>query len=178
MYGEKSRNLPQKAVIIGFEVIFIALSFWLLFQGGGEWVQRHLGIHNAVQGGPRRTVLLLFSIVAFLRLGFMMLFLLKRKIPWAESMDIPFAFALYYIGFPLLALPTDLPLDGIDAIGILLFLLGSGINTTAELLRYRRKKDPANKGKIYTGGLSANSRHINCFGDLLWVSGHAVLTRN
>ncbi len=178
MYGEKSRSLPQKAVIIGFEVVFIILSYWLLFQGGGDWAQQHLGITNAVHGGPRRTVLLLFSIIAFLRLGFMMLFLLKRKIPWVESLDIPFAFALYYLGFPLLALSTDLPLDGIDVLGIVLFLLGSGINTTAEVLRDRWKKDPANKGKIYTGGLFAYARHINYFGDLLWVSGYAVLTWN
>ena len=178
MYGEKSRSLPQKAVIIGFEVVFIALSWWLLFHGGGDWAQRHLGIHNAVQGGPRRTVLMLFNITAFLRLGYMMLFLLKRRIPWAESIDIPFAFALYYLGFPLLALPTDLSLDAIDALGIALFLIGSGINTTAEVLRDRWKKEPANKGKLYTGGLFAYSRHINYFGDLLWVSGYAVLTRN
>jgi len=178
MYGEKNPSLPQKAVIIFFELVFITLSYWLLFLNGGEWIQKHLHITNAVRGGPRRTVLLLFSVIAFLRLGFMMLFLLKRKIPWAESIDIPFAFALYYLGFSLLALPTHLPLDGIDAIGIALFLFGSGINTTAEVLRDRWKKDPVNRGKLYTSGLFAYSRHINYFGDLLWVSGYAVLTRN
>lgn len=63
IYGEKSRILPQKAVIIFFELDFIAPSWWLLFQGGGDWVQRHLGITNTVQGGPSHTVLLLFSII-------------------------------------------------------------------------------------------------------------------
>lgn len=108
----------------------------------------------------------------------MMRFLLNRRIPWAESIDIPFAFALYHLGFPLLALPTNLPLGGIDAFGIALFLLGSGINTSAEALRDRWKKDPAHKGKLYTGGLFTYARHINYFGDLLWVSGYAVLTQN
>ena len=178
MYGQKSPSLPQKALIIFFELIFIVLSYWLLFQGGGNWVQQHLGITNAVHGGPRRMVLMLFNVAVFLRLGYMMLFLLKRRIPWGESINIPFAFAIYYLGFPLLALPTDLPMDAIDAMGIVLFLLGSVINTTAEVLRDRWKRYPANKGRIYTGGLFAYSRHINYFGDLLWVSGYAVLTRN
>lgn len=178
MYGDKSRSLPQKTVIIFSELVFIALSYWLLFQVGGDWVQQHLGVTNAVHSGPRRTVLLFFSIAAFLRLGFMMLFLLKRRIPWIESIDIPFAFALYYLGFALLALPTDIPLDVIDGLGIALFLFGSGINTTSEVLRDHWKKASSNKGQLYTGGLFAYSRHINYFGDLLWVSGYAVLTRN
>ena len=41
----------------------------------------------------------------------MMIFMLKRKIPWEESVSIPFAFALYFIGFPLFVLPCSQQID-------------------------------------------------------------------
>ena len=38
------------------------------------------------------------------------------------------------------------------------------------------KKDPANKGKLYTRGLFKYAMHINYFGDVLLFSGWALLT--
>lgn len=78
----------------------------------------------------------------------------------------------------MLALPTEKAFDFFDGIGIFMFLVGCWLNTGGEILRNRWKKDPANKGKIYTGGYFKYSRHINYFGDLLWVGGYAILTKN
>ncbi|MEO8413133.1 MAG: DUF1295 domain-containing protein [Ginsengibacter sp.] len=52
------------------------------------------------------------------------------------------------------------------------------MNTFSELLRSAWKKNPSNKGKLYTGGLFKYPMHINYFGDLLWVSGYALVTGN
>jgi protein-S-isoprenylcysteine O-methyltransferase Ste14 len=52
------------------------------------------------------------------------------------------------------------------------------LNSGGEILRDKWKKKPENKGKIYTGGFFKYSRHINYFGDLVWVSAYAILTRN
>ena len=88
------------------------------------------------------------------------------------------AFALYYIGFPLLADYQQSTLLWNDILGIVLFVLGSFINTYSEILRMKWKKDESNKGKLYTGGLFRFSRHINYFGDILWVGGLACMTAN
>ncbi len=54
----------------------------------------------------------------------------------------------------------------------------SVLNTGGEILRNQWKKNPDNKGKMYTGGFFKYSRHINYFGDLLWVTAYADITRN
>lgn len=126
----------------------------------------------------RKIIVFAFSWIVFLRLSFMMFYLLKRRIPWEESVNIPMAFALYYIGYSLLVLPSGQPIDVVDYFGIVLFLLGSFINTFSELQRHFWKQRPENKGKLYTQGLFRYSMHINFFGDLLWVSAYAIITRN
>ncbi|MBS1574813.1 MAG: DUF1295 domain-containing protein [Bacteroidetes bacterium] len=123
-------------------------------------------------------VIFVFSVITFFRFLFMMTVLLKRAIPWEESFSIPFGFVLYFAGFSLFVLPTSKPIDVIDILGIFLFVAGSALNTGGEILRYRWKKNPDNKGKIYTGGFLKYSRHINYFGDILWVTAFAIITRN
>lgn len=109
---------------------------------------------------------------------FMMVYLLKRKIPWEESFSVPMAFALYYIGFSLLVFPREISIDWIDYLAIFIFIVGSVVNTMSELQRNFWKKHPENKGKLYTIGLFKYSMHINYFGDILWVSAYAIITRN
>jgi len=178
LYAQKSKSIPQKTIIILLELLLIWLSYWIMFQRGGDIIAGWLGIANSSGAIARRTVILIFSIIVFFRMGFMMLVLLQRRIPWTEGISVPLAFALYYVGFPLLVLPVDKPLDAVDYLGILVFAAGSFINTCGELQRHTWKKDPAHKGRLYTEGLFKYSMHINYFGDLLWVSGYAVLTRN
>jgi len=178
LYGKKSKSIPQKIVIHLIEMLLLWLSFWILFQTGGDWFASLLHIHNQTTPSGRRAVIFIFNVVTFIRLGFMMCCMLKRKIPWEESISVPFAFSLYYIGYSLFVLPTGKPLDWIDASGIILFAVGCLLNTGGEVLRNNWKKNPANKGQLYTGGFFSYARHINYFGDILWVSAYAVLTRN
>lgn len=82
------------------------------------------------------------------------------------------------LGYAFLGYQAAGPFDLIDALGIALFLLGSLLNTFSEVQRDRWKKDPAHKAKLYTEGLFRYSMHINYFGDLLWVTGYALVTHN
>lgn len=178
LYGQKSKSIPQKIVIHLIEILLLWLSYWVLFQNGGEWIERYLNIHNSTGNLGRRVIIFVFSIIIFLRLTYMMLFLLKRKIPWEESISVPFAFALYFIGFSLFVLPTSTPVDGLDYFAIALFIIGCVLNSGGEILRNKWKKNPKNKGKIYTEGFFKYSRHINYFGDILWVVAYALITKN
>ncbi|HYG37502.1 MAG TPA: DUF1295 domain-containing protein [Cytophagales bacterium] len=178
LYSQKAKSIPQKTVIITLELILLWISYWIMFQNGGEIILSWFGMKDAAGLIERRWIVFAFSIIVFIRLGFMMIYLLKRKIPWEESLSVPMAFALYYIGFALLVLPTNKPLDFIDYLGILLFAFGSFINSYSELQRHFWKKHPENKGKLYTEGWFKYSMHINYFGDLLWVTAYAIITRN
>ncbi len=178
LYGQKSKSIPQKIVIHILEVGFILISWWILFGNGGVWVERHLHIQNSEVFPERRIILFSFNVIIFLRLAYTMFFLVKRKIPWEESISVPVAFALYYVGFSLFVMPEALPVGPIAYIAIGLFFIGCLLNTGGEILRDRWKKRPENKGILYTGGFFGYSRHINYFGDILWVSAFALLTRN
>lgn len=178
LYGQKSKSIPQKIIIHLIEILLLWLSYLILFQSGGDWIESHLNIHNAVDNVDRRVMIFLFNMLIFLRLAYMMIFLLKRKIPWEESVGVPFAFAIYFIGYPLFVLPTSAPIDGLDYFSIGLFIVGCILNTGGEVLRHKWKKNHKNNGKIYTGGFFKYSRHINYFGDILWVSAYAIMTKN
>ncbi|UAY55202.1 methyltransferase family protein [Arachidicoccus terrestris] len=178
LYGQYHNSLPQKTLITIIEILLLRISFWILFQNGGDWLAHTFSIHNATEQTGRRMVIFIFNIVTFGRLGYMMFVLLKRKIPWQESISIPFAFALYYVGFSLLVLPTAKALDFLDFGAVILFIVGSILNTGGEIMRDKWKKKPENKGRLYTGGFFRYARHINYFGDLLWVIGYAIISGN
>lgn len=178
LYGQYSKSIPQKVIIHVLEILILWLSFWILFREGGTWIENTLHIHNAIEFTGRRIIIFTFSVITFFRFAFMMTVLLKRAIPWEESFSVPFAFTLYFIGFALFALPTSKPIDFIDIFGIILFVVGCVLNTGGEMLRNQWKQNPDNKGRIYTEGFFKYSRHINYFGDMLWVTGYSIITRN
>lgn len=178
LYGKKSKSIPQKIVIQLIEILILWLSYWILFKSGGAWIEKNLHIHNATENIDRRIIIFTFNIIIFFRLAYMMIVLLKRKIPWEESVSVPFAFALYFIGYPLFALSISAPIDSLDYFGIGLFIIGCVLNSGGEILRNDWKKKSENKGKIYTKGFFKYSRHINYFGDILWVTAYALITKN
>ena len=126
----------------------------------------------------RSGILFAFNLVVFLRFLFTLFYFLQRKIPLEETISVPMAFGLYLLGFPLLARSTGLPVNLWEVSGILFFVTGSFFNSYSEYQRKQWKKDPQNRGKLFTGGLFGISRHVNYFGDFLWVSGYAMVTRN
>ncbi len=89
------------------------------------------------------------------------------------------AFGIYYLGFPILMIIGN-PKANLTLliIGWVLFLGGSILNTVSELLRKPFKDNPANKGKLYTGGLFKHAIHINYLGDCIWVLGLALISNN
>lgn len=178
LYGEKNKSIPQKIIINLIELFLLWLSYWILFQNGGDWLEKNFGIYNSYKNFDRRTIIFVFNIIIFIRLAFMMFFLLKRKMPWEESISVTFAFALYYIGFSIFVLPTQSPIDVIDFLAIILFIIGCTLNSLSEIQRNKWKKNPENKGKIYTEGLFKYSRHINYFGDVLWIAAYSIVTKN
>lgn len=65
-----------------------------------------------------------------------------------------------------------------DLIALVLYLLGSYLNTFSEIQRKQWKANPANRGRCYTKGLFCYSMHINYFGDTVLFTGWCLLTHN
>lgn len=58
--------------------------------------------------------------------------------------------------------------------GSIMYIAGMAIELGSEMQRHLHKKDPANKGKVYEGGLFGLSRHINYLGYTMWRTGYAL----
>ena len=95
------------------------------------------------------------------------------------------ALMAWIIALPLFyAISSVAPLNVIDGLAALLWLVGMFFETVSDYQLYQFKKKPDNKGKILTQGLWKYSRHPNYFGEcLVWwgffifsLSDHAYLT--
>ena len=67
---------------------------------------------------------------------------------------------------------------GVEVIGMLLYLIGSYINTYSEYARHVWKSKKINNGRLYTEGLFNLSMHINYFGDIVLFAGFAMITNS
>jgi protein-S-isoprenylcysteine O-methyltransferase Ste14 len=178
LYGTYDKSIPQKIIIIGLQIVLLLLAYCILFGESRDLLKGWFGIKNETVFLTRKYLSYTFCLIIFFRMSFMMLFLLKRRIPMEEAFSVPLAFALYYIGFSIFIVTANEPLGIIDYLAVLIFLLGSYFNSYSELQRHFWKQKPENNGKLYTKGLFTYAMHINYFGDLLWVSGFALITRN
>lgn len=163
IYGASGESLPQKILLQTLQTILLAVGIVLLWREAGDTT--------------RSWLIGVAFLIVYLRLTLTVFHLLKRSIGWQEAASIPFAVALYYIGFALLAAAARGPEGIVGFIGAGFFVAGSLINTGSEILRERWKSDRANEGKLYTGGLFRFAVHINYFGDLVWVLGLAFMTQ-
>ncbi len=78
---------------------------------------------------------------------------------------------LYGILFPILFIhaAAPMPLQLLDALGVVMWVIGFFFESVSDRQLKDFLKDPANKGKIMHRGLWAYSRHPNYFGEvLLW----------
>jgi len=168
--GEHSTSFGWKCVIlVGFSVALLA-SAWLMFAGTGTFrVEGDLG---------RQAILMACSVVYAVRVSITLFVFLRRKVVWWEGL-------LGAVGLPALLFlfasvggDQDKPLGAVDALGVILYLLGSYLGTRSELSRYIWKAKPANKGHLYTQGLFRYARHINYLGDVVLFTGFALITRD
>lgn len=179
MHGQEEFSIAPRVTCTVVHALSLGTAAWLYFGGGNVLVSRWLGLEQVDVVYTARSVwLLTFGAVLLLRISLSLFYILKRKFGWDELGGVLFALLLYQVGFALLSLHADETLGALDWAAIIIFFAGSTINTTAELQRKQFKDRPVNKGKLYTGGLFRYARHINYMGDILWVTGWAMMTRN
>ncbi|MBS4190126.1 DUF1295 domain-containing protein [Bacillus sp. FJAT-49705] len=165
MYGIHKPTIKQKILILFAEIIYLIIAYYLLF--------------IAYEKSAMSIGLFIALIITALRLTAMMFIWLPRGISWQEAIMNSVAFGIYYLGFPILmVISNQEPNLTLLIIGWVLFFVGSMLNTVSELLRKPFKDNPANKGKLYTGGLFKYAIHINYLGDCLWVLGLALISNN
>lgn len=128
MYGLNYSANGVKATILITQCLYLCLSgYWLITSGQSNLLGWTLAGCLAV---------------IFLRLNAMKFWWLPRRNGWTEAIGNSLAFALYYLGFPLLLIHGGHFMVGTYTLDLLGFIGGSVLNTTAELLRKPFKANP------------------------------------
>ena len=126
----------------------------------------------------RQAVMFICCFIYFIRFTIGLFVFIQRKISWIECglVTVLFFAMFYYFGISAGSRPDRIGL--IDIFGIIIFLIGSGINTLADYQRFSWKRNTENKGRLYTTGLFKYAMHINYFGDATAYFGLALITYN
>ena len=178
MHGIKETSNTLRIVWFVSHSIFLYIAYLICFDDKLLWLNSILDVDFQDGNFYRRCCLWGFGVLMYIRMNLTTFHLLKRKMPIEELFGVIIGCAVYQIGFVLLGGWQSSPLSLLDVFGILLFIIGSYINTYSEIQRKRFKDDPNNNGKLYTQGLFKYARHINYFGDICWVTGWAIVTNN
>lgn len=168
--------LPKCFFMVSILTAILATG-WLMFADTNTllgWLKPY-----AIRGDHvRRLILMSCLIIYFLRLLITVSVFLKRRMTWFETIVITILMAFVLFSFAKVGGNNQQPVSMIEIIGILLYLLGSYINTRSEYTRYIWKKKEMNKGRLYTDGLFKYSMHINYFGDVILFTGFAMITHS
>ncbi len=170
MHGEHAKSTAQKTVLLAGQGVAVGVVAWLLFLGG-------LQVFSVTPGDPSRRILLLAcSSVYLLRFLLTSLVLIKRQMDWAEvGMVLPWLWIIH-LSMAFLGGTNPEPVGIVSMVGVVLYVVGSCLNSASELQRFVWKQRPENKGKLYTQGLFRYSMHVNYLGDALLFTGFALVT--
>jgi protein-S-isoprenylcysteine O-methyltransferase Ste14 len=155
------------------------LQYLLMFHGYGHQIIAKTGIAT-VPVGPKGTVLIAMAAGCAVKQIINMIYIIETEMTYAPIVII----SIYNTVMNSLATFSSLiygpsnELGILQYIGISLFTVGISTELISELQRKRFKDNPANKGKLYTGGLFSLARHINYGGYTLWRTGLALTSGN
>lgn len=176
MYELRTPSTAQRLMLAGFVAVWVALAWWLLLGGGLAIAGGWLGWIWRPGDSVRRVCLAVALSIYYIRILFTEFVFLKRGVSWSEVFTItPWLLCIYL----LLACvggrnSTAMGISG--AIGVVLFVVGSWVNSYAEYTRHLWKQRPENHGRLYTERLFRLSRHPNYFGDLISFSGLCLIS--
>lgn len=109
IYGIHDKTIAQKVLVLLAQLVELVVAFMLVMQ---------------IKSDVQQLVIISALMIVFLRLNAMMFIWLPRGLSWQEAMGNSFAFALYYIGFPCLAMHTTNVPQWYLVGGGVLFLIG------------------------------------------------------
>ena len=163
MHGDNDPSKLPRLVMVGLHLVGVLLATAIL---------------TTEPLTPRRAALLACAWVYFARVLATSFVFMKRGVDWTEAFQVGPFLLIIQVALAWLGARASAPWGPVDTLAVVLYVVGSFLNTGSELQRKAWKARPENKGHLYTGGLFGLSRHVNYFGDVVLFSGFALLTRS
>ncbi len=162
--------------LLSISILAGTLAPAILSSGYADWLVDLLNYEKVEGNIYRQIIILSCCLIYFVRFTIAMFVFVQRKVGWFEGGLVSFLFFMMFYLFVNSAGSHAEPIGLIDIAGIILFLIGSYINTLADYQRFAWKSKVENKGQLFTGGLFKHSMHINYFGDSISYIGLALIT--
>ncbi|MFD1657491.1 DUF1295 domain-containing protein [Streptomyces caeni] len=175
MYGRYAPSTGPKPLVTAFNTIAVAGAVWFLF-GGMNTVADWFGTDFDEATTLRRVLLATLSVLYLLRFIATNFVMLQRKMELSESVTVGIWVLVIHGTMAYFGGTNTAHVSVFTWLGVVLYVLGSYLNTGSEYQRKLWKKRPENRGKLYTEGLFKYSMHINYFGDAVLFSGFALVT--
>ena len=167
----------NKSVFSGCILIAIFAALWLMFADfatSNTWLKQYQLAGDFV----RRILIASCLIIYFARLQVTVWVFQKRMWTWLETITITVLMSFVMYAFATVGGNNKQAVGVVETIGILIYILGSYINTHSEYHRHVWKLKAENSGRLYTEGLFSLSMHINYFGDIVLFTGFAMVTHS
>jgi protein-S-isoprenylcysteine O-methyltransferase Ste14 len=175
VHGNHSRAFGPPLALLCAHLGVVAVVVWLLLGDGLETLDRIGPFRFDTGSWDRRLLLASMSVVYLLRFALTSFVLLRRRMDWREVAAVIPWLAFIHGSLALLGGSSAARLGAVGVAGIVLYVLGSWLNTASEWGRMAWKKSPEHAGRLYTYGLFARAVHINYFGDLVLCTGFALV---
>jgi protein-S-isoprenylcysteine O-methyltransferase Ste14 len=176
LYGEYEKSLGPKLFLTALHFAALCVVGWMLFGTGFEQLSRWTSESFRAGGPLRRALVFSCAGVYFVRICFNGFYLMRRAFGWGEAIGVGFYISFVQIFFGFLGGKSTQPVGGVAILGVALYGAGSYLNTGSEYMRLVWKRNPKNKGRLYTEGLFRYAMHINYFGDEALFTGYALTT--
>lgn len=167
LYESRDPSREQRLTLAVASALWVLVVWWLLFGRGIEILSGLLGFTRPAGVLVRRLSLAVALSIYYIRLLFTWFTFLERGISWREVFTVaPWLLCI----FLLLAISggtNTAPFGLGGSVGIILFAVGSWLNSWAEYQRHVWKQQHANRGQLYTRGLFRYTRHPNYLGDTI-----------
>ena len=178
--SDKTSGPVGRFVFCFFRAVDPYLQYLLLFNGYGHQILSQVVGIDSFPSGPKGTALVAMAVGCALKQIINMTYILEAKIPIPASVVICIYNTVLnsLAGLSSLIYPPSNELGTLQYVGISMFTVGLLTELISELQRKSFKDNPANQGKLYTGGLFSLARHINYGGYTLWRTGIALTSGN
>ncbi|GAA4906031.1 DUF1295 domain-containing protein [Stackebrandtia albiflava] len=153
----------------------VGVAAWFLF-AGTDTVAAWFGTSLPHADPMRRYLLITLSVVYFVRFLVTTFVTLKRRMAVTEAVTVGCWVIVIHATMAFTGGVDDASVGVLTWAGVVLYVLGSCINTGAELQRMRWKARPENRGRLYTEGLFRYTMHPNYLGDVTLFTGFALVT--
>jgi len=195
--GVKKPNTLGTALFVGLRSLDPLLQYGILANGVGSTLVSKLGLTQLPMGlatntgtfidrlglSPYRLILLAMATGSAIKQIYWLLFTSEDEFPPSAAIPVVIYNSLFN-SINSLAFTTTLASASLSSnetfpqtpllVGAGLYTIGILTEAIAETQRKAFKSDPANKGKVYSGGLWSISRHINYTGYSLWRAGYTL----